>query len=84
MTKRNTEKINSEDRVLFAILIALTASLLVWTCILVYDIKKDVSQIKKTLLNIQETLEPIEHIDDTTGLIQHMNSETNISAEANQ
>jgi hypothetical protein len=56
----------------------------VWTCILVYDIKRDVNQIKKSLLEIEEILEPIEHIDDTAGLIQHMNSETNISAEANQ
>ena len=74
MTKWNTGKIDSEDRVLFAILIALTASLLVWTCILVYDIKRDINQIKKTLLEIEEILEPIEHIDDTAGLIQHMNS----------
>ena len=73
MTKWNTGKIDSEDRVLFAILIASTASLLVWTCILVYDIQKDVNQIKKTLLEIEEILEPIEHIDDPVGLIQHMN-----------
>jgi len=72
MTKWNTGKIDSEDRVLFAILIALTASLLVWTCILVYDIKRDITQIKKTLLEIEEILEPIEHIDDPVGLIQHM------------
>ena len=75
---------SEDDRVVWGTLIAVTVGVLVWTCILVHDIQKDVSQIKKTLLNIQETLEPIEHIDDTTGLIQHMNSETNISAEANQ
>ena len=74
MTKWKTGKIDSDDRMLFAILIALTASLIVWTCILVYDIKKDINQIKKTLLEIEEILEPIEHINDTTGLIQHMNS----------
>ena len=69
MTKWN---IDSEDRVHFAILIAITASLLLWTCILVYDIKRDITQIKKALLEIEEILEPIEHIDDPVGLIQHM------------
>ena len=84
MSKWNTEQIDSDKRILFIILLALFTSLLVWTCILVYDIQKDVNQIKKSLLEIEEILEPIEHIDDTAGLIQHMNSETNISAEANQ
>ena len=84
MSKWNTEQIDSDKRILFIILLALFTSLLVWTCILVYDIKRDVNQIKKSLLEIEEILEPIEHIDDTAGLIQHMNSETNISAEANQ
>ena len=84
MSKWNTEQIDSDKRILFIILLALFTSLLVWTCILVYDIKRDVNQIKKSLLEIEEILEPIEHIDDTAGLIQHMNSETNISTEANQ
>ena len=84
MSKWNTEQIDSDKRMLFVIILALFVSLLVWTCILVYDIQKDVNQIKKTLLEIEEILEPIEHIDDTAGLIQHMNTETNISAEANQ
>ena len=84
MSKWNTEQIDSDKRILFIILLTLFTSLLVWTCILVYDIQKDVNQIKKSLLEIEEILEPIEHIDDTAGLIQHMNSETNISAEANQ
>jgi len=84
MSKWNTEQIDSDKRILFIILLTLFTSLLVWTCILVYDIKRDVNQIKKSLLEIEEILEPIEHIDDTAGLIQHMNSETNISAEANQ
>ena len=84
MSKWNTEQIDSDKRILFIILLALFTSLLVWTCILVYDIQKDVNQIKKSLLEIEEILEPIEHIDDTAGLIQHMNTETNISAEANQ
>ena len=74
MAKWNTEQLQSDGRVLFVILLTLSASLLVWTCILVYDIQKDVNQIKKTLLEIEEILEPIEHIDDTAGLIQHMNS----------
>ena len=73
MAKWNTEQLQSDGRVLFVILLTLSASLLVWTCILVYDIQKDVNQIKKTLLEIEEILEPIEHIDDTAGLIQHMN-----------
>ena len=73
MTKWNTEQLQSDGRVLFVILLTLSVSLLVWTCILVYDIQKDVNQIKKTLLEIEEILEPIEHIDDTAGLIQHMN-----------
>ena len=84
MSKWNTEQIDSDKRILFIILLTLFTSLLVWTCILVYDIQKDVNQIKKSLLEIEEILEPIEHIDDTAGLIQHMNTETNISAEANQ
>ena len=84
MSKWNTEQIDSDKRILFIILLTLFTSLLVWTCILVYDIKRDVNQIKKSLLEIEEILEPIEHIDDTAGLIQHMNSETNISTEANQ
>jgi len=84
MSKWNTEQIDSDKRILFIILLTLFTSLLVWTCILIYDIKRDVNQIKKSLLEIEEILEPIEHIDDTAGLIQHMNSETNISAEANQ
>jgi len=84
MSKWNTEQIDSDKRILFIILLTLFTSLLVWTCILVYDIKRDVNQIKKSLLEIEEILEPIEHIDDTAGLIQHMNTETNISAEANQ
>ena len=74
MAKWNTEQLQSDGRVLFVILLTLSASLLVWTCILVYDIQKDVNQIKKSLLEIEEILEPIEHIDDTAGLIQHMNS----------
>ena len=73
MAKWNTEQLQSDGRVLFVILLTLSASLLVWTCILVYDIQKVVNQIKKTLLEIEEILEPIEHIDDTAGLIQHMN-----------
>ena len=84
MSKWNTEQIDSDKRILFIILLTLFTSLLVWTCILIYDIKRDVNQIKKSLLEIEEILEPIEHIDDTAGLIQHMNSETNISTEANQ
>jgi len=84
MSKWNTEQIDSDKRILFIILLTLFTSLLVWTCILIYDIKRDVNQIKKSLLEIEEILEPIEHIDDTAGLIQHMNTETNISAEANQ
>ncbi len=74
MTKWNTEQLQSDCKVLFIILLALSTSILVWTCILVYDIQKDVNQIKKSLLEIEEILEPIEHINDTTGLIQHMNS----------
>ena len=62
MAKCNTEQLQSDGRVLFVILLTLSASLLVWTCILVYDIQKDVNQIKKTLLEIEEILEPIEHI----------------------
>ena len=73
MAKWNTEQLQSDCKVLFIILLVLSASILVWTCILVYDIQKDVNQIKKTLLEIEEILEPIEHIDDTAGLIQHMN-----------
>ena len=73
MSKWNTEQIDSDKRILFIILLTLFTSLLAWTCILVYDIQKDVNQIKKTLLEIEEILEPIEHIDDTAGLIQHMN-----------
>ena len=72
MAKWNTEQIDSDKRILFIILLALSASLLVWTCILVYDIQKDVNQIKKSLLEIEEILEPIEHIDDPVGLTQHM------------
>ena len=72
MAKWNTEQLQSDGRVLFVILLTLSASLLVWTCILIYDIQKDVNQIKKSLLEIEEILEPIEHIDDPVGLTQHM------------
>lgn len=82
MSKNNNPIIKSEnDRVVWGTLIAVTVGILVWTCILVYGIKEDVKHIKKTLLNIQETLEPIEHINDPTGLIQHMGSKKPLQQE---
>ncbi len=75
MSKTNKPIMTSEDdRVVWGTLISVAAGLLVWTCILVYDIKQDVKHIKKTLNDIEETLTPIEQINDPAGLIQHMGS----------
>ncbi len=68
----------SDDKVILGAIVAISLGLLIWTCVLVWGIKKDIVQIKKSILNIQGTLKPIEHINDPTGLIQHMgNTETN-------
>jgi hypothetical protein len=74
---------SEDDRVVWGTLIAVTVGVLVWTCILVHDIQKDVSQIKKTLLNIQETLTPIENIKDPVGLINHLRPMQHEYPEAN-
>lgn len=70
-----------DDRVVLGTLIAVTLGILVWTCILVHGIQKDVKQIKKSLLEIEEILEPIEHINDPTGLIQHMGNRRPLQKE---
>ena len=63
---------SKDDKVVWGTMIAIIVVVIGWTCVLVYGIKKDVSQIKNTVLNIQETLKPIENINDPIGLIQHM------------
>ena len=84
---------SEDDRVVWGTLISVAAGLLVWTCMLVYDIKQDVKHIKKTLNEIEEILTPIEQINDPAGLIRHMGEtrvpdepifiiETNISSDA--
>ena len=51
---------SKDDKVVWGTMIAIIVVVIGWTCVLVYGIKKDVSQIKNTVLNIQETLKPIE------------------------
>ncbi len=65
---------SEDDRVVWGTLIALAGGILVWACILVYEIKQDIKHIKKTLNEIEEILTPIKQINDPAGLIQHMGS----------
>ncbi len=79
----HNKRTSEDDRVVWGTIIAVTVGVLVWTCILVHGIQKDVSQIKKTLLNIQETLTPIENITDPVGLINHLRPMQHEYPEAN-
>jgi len=79
----HNKRTSEDDKVVWGTIIAVTLGLLVWTCVLVYGIKKDVSQIKNTVLNIQETLTPIENIADPVGLINHFRPMQHEYPEAN-
>ena len=72
---------SKDDKVVWGTMIAIIVVVIGWTCVLVYGIKKDVSQIKNTVLNIQETLKPIENINDPVGLIQHMGNRRPLQKE---
>ena len=72
----HNKRTSEDDRVVWGTIIAVTLGLLVWTCVLVYGIKKDVSQIKKTLT-------PIENITDPVGLINHLRPMQHEYPEAN-
>ena len=74
---------SKDDKVVWGTMIAIIVVVIGWTCVLVYGIKKDVSQIKNTVLNIQETLTPIENITDPVGLINHLRPMQHEYPEAN-
>jgi len=57
-----------DDILFFPVLIGMTLALLMWTCIVVYDIQKDVKDIRVTLDSIQETLKSIDLPEQHTTL----------------
>jgi|TARA_B110000196_G_scaffold300723_1_gene294291 hypothetical protein len=57
-----------DDKVVLSVLIGMVLALLMWTCIVVYDIQKDVKDIRATLDSIQETLKSIDLPEQHTKL----------------
>jgi len=75
MPKSKQHEVDPE--LLITVFAAISAVLLAWTCLIVYDIKRDVKEIKTTVNEMRQTysemLRPqVDKVD------------TNISAEANQ
>jgi len=63
-----------DDTLFLGVITGATLALLIWTSIVVYDIQKDVKDIRVTLDTIQETLKSIEH--------SNMILETDISSKS--
>ena len=70
-------KLDVENELVITVFAVISSVLLAWNCLVIYDIKRDVKQIKITVNSIHETLTEMTHpqIDIV---------ETDISSEVNE
>ena len=62
-----------DNGLVIAVLAAIAGALLAWNCIVVYDIKKDVKEIKTTVVTMHKTLTKLVKFEIDTDISEESN-----------